>query len=501
MQRGDVLVPFAVIRQEPVGHGGFHTGAFCFPDLHHPCLHWVYDCGSWHKARTALQKRIKGLVKRVHRTKRPLDLLFVSHFDVDHVNGLHTLLDQLPVDTVVIPYLEPADAFVVVAAAVERQNATPATDPDWRKWLLELHQIVFDPQSWFGRRGVRRVIRIRPGSAPEPGPAIGEGPLPLPELPGTGEGEAPQARSFYPVFVRPDGSLLPPRSATKADKCEVMTVDAGTLVGLATRNGVWTDWWFVPYVHPISDQARRDLQAAIKRTLRVSRRDRLSDQLAHSLKHKAKRRELAELYRREELDDANGISMSLYEGPISMSPYKGPGYYSGRRTRFGRDQPSRHVGWLLTADAKLQNRDQRREWTQFFGARASKAVGALMLPHHGADGNFHESILEFAPDAKLFFTADHADKKRPQPNVKATLKACNPPRPAFKVSERPRDILEATSGPPGFFYPSVSSANDMNSSSRSVRRRFKICLDSIPAPADPVARASNLPVEDDDFMA
>ena len=158
MQRGDVLVPFAVIRQEPVGHGGFHTGAFCFPDLHHPCLHWVYDCGSWHKARTALQKRIKGLVKRVHRTKRPLDLLFVSHFDVDHVNGLHTLLDQLPVDTVVIPYLEPADAFVVVAAAVERQNATPATDPDWRKWLLELHQIVFDPQSWFGRRGVRRVI-------------------------------------------------------------------------------------------------------------------------------------------------------------------------------------------------------------------------------------------------------------------------------------------------------------------------------------------------------
>jgi hypothetical protein len=493
MQRGDVLVPFAVIRQEPVGHGGFHTGAFCFPDLHHPYLHWVYDCGSWHKARAALQKRIKELVKRVRCTKRSLDLLFVSHFDVDHVNGLHTLLDQLPVDTVVIPYLEPADAFVTVTAAVERQDATPANDPDWRKWLLELHQIVFDPQSWFGNRGVRRVIRIRPGSAPELGLAIGEGPLPLPELSGTAEGEALEGWPFYPVFIRPDGSLLPPRSATKADKCEVMTVDAGTLVGLATQSGVWTDWWFVPYVHPISERVRRDLHATIKRTLAVSRRERLSDRLAHSLKHKAKRRELAELYRREELDDANGISMSLYEGPR---------YYSSRRTVFGRGRPpSRNVGWLLTADAKLQNRARRQEWMQFFRTRVSQAPGALMLPHHGADRNFHESILDFAPDAKLFFTADHADEKRPQPNVKATLDACNPARPAIRVSERPRDVLEAISGPPEFFYPSVSSADDLNSSSRSIRGRFKICLDSIPAPAEPVARASDLPVEDDDFLA
>jgi hypothetical protein len=47
---------------------------------------------------------------------------------------------------------------------------------------------------------------------------------------------------------------------------------------------------------------------------------RLSKILARRLKNTENRRKLVDLYRREELDDANGISSSLYEGPRSNSP-------------------------------------------------------------------------------------------------------------------------------------------------------------------------------------
>jgi hypothetical protein len=36
--------PFVVVRQEPVGHGGFHTGVL---GSRNPEFRWVYDCGSW----------------------------------------------------------------------------------------------------------------------------------------------------------------------------------------------------------------------------------------------------------------------------------------------------------------------------------------------------------------------------------------------------------------------------------------------------------------------
>ena len=235
-------IPFAIIRQEPVGHGGFHTGMLSLGDLHSAYVHWVYDCGSWHKARSALQNRTKKLVARVRRSNRPLDLLFVSHFDTDHVNGLDHLLTELCVDTVVIPYLEPADAFIVTVAAIEQRDVSPDPDPDWRKWLLELHKVAFDPAGWFGGRGVRRVIRIRPGSGPGPIGGV-EGPLPIPKLPTTKAYKPPESLPIYPIVVQPDGSLLSP---SERGKCEVIIADAGTMVGVATRALEWTDWWFVP---------------------------------------------------------------------------------------------------------------------------------------------------------------------------------------------------------------------------------------------------------------
>jgi hypothetical protein len=152
-------VPFAKICQEAVGHGGFHHGVLATHWRGH--TRWVYDCGSWRKAgREALDKRIEDLVHRCQRERDGhLGLLFVSHFDANHVSGLRRLLKAVPgkTDTVVLPYL----GFGGVCR-LERSGGS-------RTLPADLIRQVVDPVSWFRNLGVRRVIQVRPGTPPTGG--------------------------------------------------------------------------------------------------------------------------------------------------------------------------------------------------------------------------------------------------------------------------------------------------------------------------------------------
>ena len=72
-----------------------------------------------------------------------------------------------------------------------------------------------------------------------------------------------------------------------------------------------------------------------------------------------------------------------------------------------------------------------------------------MLPHHGAAGNFERSILDVAPQASLFVTADSMDLSRPHEDVVAELEKYAPHRVRVsKVSEKSEDRLWQVSGPP-----------------------------------------------------
>lgn len=104
------LVPLAVMRQRPVGHGWFHSGALGRAAAR---LRWVYDCGASRK------QGIERLASEIAILKgdgeeRVLDLLFLSHFDRDHVSGVTELLKALKVSTVVLPYLDDLQRVAVL---------------------------------------------------------------------------------------------------------------------------------------------------------------------------------------------------------------------------------------------------------------------------------------------------------------------------------------------------------------------------------------------------
>jgi len=154
-----------------------------------------------------------------------------------------------------------------------------------------------------------------------------------------------------------------------------------------------------------------------------------------------RRKELRSIYNNRELGDANAISMSLYVGPTSHTLRK------LIWSNFNRG-PRRHAcqtAWLLTGDSKLANRERRVRWQKFFKDFGSR-VGTMMLPHHGAYANFHSAILDVAPTAALFVTADGDDALHPHEDVLCEVKACSPPRELRTVSTDGDDTLVEVSG-------------------------------------------------------
>ena len=79
----------------PVGQGGFageRIGDFVV----------VYDCGS-----ISSSSMVEDCIDHASRYVDHVDLLFISHFDKDHVNGLRYLLSQVKVAKAVVSWIKP----------------------------------------------------------------------------------------------------------------------------------------------------------------------------------------------------------------------------------------------------------------------------------------------------------------------------------------------------------------------------------------------------------
>jgi hypothetical protein len=196
----------------------------------------------------------------------------------------------------------------------------------------------------------------------------------------------------------------------------------------------------VPYAHPIPASVRKALRREAKRVVGAPVNSRkFVSRLAHLLSLKSGIKRLKQAYRRSGLNDANGISLSLYAGPRPSQ--------LGQRAILLKDgsRSNKPTGWLLTGDAKLQSHSGQLPWIKFFGS-FQKATGMLMLPHNGSRHNFGEAILECVPEADLFVTANAEDHTRPDAIVRKAAKSHGRTR-IRKVTEARRNGITEISGP------------------------------------------------------
>ena len=129
----------------PVGQGGFYSESFKAENNN---FNVVYDCGS-------LSRGVDKVISNSFDKNEDIDILFISHFDSDHVNKINILKNSVgKIKTVIMPLLSEEDKNFLLFVY---------------KWLGSEYKnslnILNNPKEFFGSKTkiiwVREVVESR----------------------------------------------------------------------------------------------------------------------------------------------------------------------------------------------------------------------------------------------------------------------------------------------------------------------------------------------------
>jgi len=124
----------------PIGQGAFYTERHNFNGNEFTV---VYDCGSTTLKGQKLEKKIKSTFPRNHS----IDILFISHFHADHINGIEILAKHCRIKKVVLPVIDDETKVLLKVTNLLDNNFTDTG-------------IIDNPEDFFG--GDIPIIRIEP---------------------------------------------------------------------------------------------------------------------------------------------------------------------------------------------------------------------------------------------------------------------------------------------------------------------------------------------------
>jgi hypothetical protein len=135
----------------PVGQGLFYSGQI--KDDNEKKFNFVYDCGrgNYTKAPKALEEVITSYKTDFNITDS-LDLLTISHFHNDHINGIEFLLSNYnDVKRVVIPYLSHLERLFLASSQYKSFNSS--------------FSLIIDPVKYLQNKKVKEIYIIPKGTA------------------------------------------------------------------------------------------------------------------------------------------------------------------------------------------------------------------------------------------------------------------------------------------------------------------------------------------------
>ena len=358
-------------KQYPVGQGGFHVGHVRLGSSRiSPTFRWAYDCGS--VQRTPLEREIRRVTAR-----KSLDVLFLSHLDNDHVSGVDQLVSNTTVRQVVLPYLEDHDRVFLLAAAASARTLSG-----------NYIGMLSDPLSWFGDRGIERIVYI------DDGPDEGDDRVPDSVLP-TGDGyvEGDQITGKWTKFddVRDDGTIQgfqPGRARTRADA--ILVKRGGVLMLLSGTTAL--NWVLSPFACRPPKKKMHVFIAELEKQFGRGLRPADYAKQAETPEGQLKLRSCYDKFWKGH----NLHSMALYSGPAVTSAGIKSVRHTAKYGRFVRRivQP----GWISMGDFDASVIKRRTDLLNYYAPYAN-FVGHIALPHHGSDLSFHEDLIAGYPKA------------------------------------------------------------------------------------------------------
>lgn len=307
----------------PVGQGAFYSER-------HPGFNIVYDCGNWKNSKAA-----QKVVNQAFDKYDTIDILFISHFDYDHVSMIGTLRDSVKsIKHVVLPLLH--DDEKILLKAFNHFHANSA----------QLNQLIDDPQTFFGDDA--RIVYVNPTE-----------------------------QSESPINDDQESINLENLSAKQ-------TIDSGAKIQLNTSN----DWVFIPYNFKYHDRLQQ-----LKNVLNYANLDinRLDD-----LKYvEANRADIKECYKKID-GTINENSMIVYSGPLHENHHY---YIVDAYSNFLWDLPysyhryHHHVDfhdlWHKPACIYSGDADFNKVQIHNIFRHYWKNVGTIQVPHHGSKNSFN----------------------------------------------------------------------------------------------------------------
>ena len=389
-------------RQMPVGQGGLHAGALKMFDVADPLdcilhdgveafgrgdIRYIYDCGSEPKRQVTAETGIL-LAKCPDRS---LDLLFLSHFDRDHMNGIPRLLrksDGFRVDTIILPYIDMAERIAALARAFARSQAFGGKIDGFFK------DMVFDPGRALARFRPRRIIFVRPTEGE--GPPPGTDPVDPPEF-GPRRETGREKRGFdlllKPAFPGdPHRTMLVTALPSSAGEQQLEVMNAAVVA----IDPAWSALWkFLPYARAADPAALACFRGLVEDLFQWPTGEfdlHIGEPSVRKKMVTKFRTKMSAIYLKA-FADKNLGSMSLYSGPAAPASFDALAWEPPLA-----GDPLTKIGWFGTGDLHLECPAERGAFLSFYGSDVDHA-STVLLPHHGS--------IENSDPANLIGTADN----------------------------------------------------------------------------------------------
>lgn len=317
----------------PVGQGAFYSER-------HNDFNIVYDCG------TTAYAKARPVVKSAF-LYQDVDILFISHFDNDHISTIEALRDSTNnIHTVVMPLLEPEHKSLLI-------NLSSALS-------TETLNLIKDPQAFFGPNTT--IVSVR--STQESNREENDNPLNLP-IP---------LDSFESISVQ---SSSPPSIIINSGRPLIINNESR--------------WVFVPYNFKFENRHAKLIKQLESLGFDVSELVKNPNYVMDSLKDIKSRKALKNIYDKKLGGDINENSMLLYSGPSKDSESSDVCHCE----LIGHDsvyscECFNSAGCIYTGDSDLNQ--VLKEDDIYLDYRRS--VGIIQIPHHGSKENFNIKFFE-----------------------------------------------------------------------------------------------------------
>ena len=331
----------------PVGQGAFYFERH-YSQMQEEC-NMVYDCGAFY-----LGDSKKRLVRSFFNGK-DIDILFISHFDYDHVSLIPDLIRAAcTVKLVFIPFLYDEEKKILV-------GFYRILGKELGAGYSFVADLIEDPENIFGDDSI--IIEIMPWEKESERREEGKGEeIDLDTIPMSGQGKLRKQK----------------RSGSKFLKILVKKY-----------------WLYIPYNFRHSEKAEKLKQMLKEAGIDVNRFANDISYLNNLVENENYRREIRKIYNKLE-GNVNSNSLIVYSGPFGKGEIYWGAKIKGSRKFFlsVEDRFSReNAACLYTGDMDLtvSDFDLRQIFNEYW-----KKIGTIQVPHHGSKWSFsHKNFRKY----------------------------------------------------------------------------------------------------------